>query len=114
MVQSQITDHPTLSAVLNCHKVIFLMNLGVLRGTSVKLCVDPQTRLRFFKYRTVSYSMRGKVEQELDRLQRQGILKPMAFSDWAASLQERWLCVHLGRLLANNKLSSQTGDLPST
>ena len=86
MVQSQITDHPTLSAVLNCHKVIFLMNLGVLRGTSAKLCVDPQTRLRFFKYRTVSYSMRGKVEQELDRLQRQGILKPMAFSDWAAPI----------------------------
>ena len=30
--------------------------------------------------------MRGKVGQELDRLQQQGILKPIAFSDWAASI----------------------------
>ena len=30
--------------------------------------------------------MRGKVEQELDQLQRQGILTPVAFSDWAAPI----------------------------
>ena len=40
MVQSQTIEPPTLSAVLNRHKVIFLMNLGVLRGTSAKLYVD--------------------------------------------------------------------------
>ena len=86
MVQSQTTDAPTLSAVLNHHKVIFSDELGVIRGTSAKLYVDPQTRPRFFKYRTVPYSMRGKVEQELDRLQRQGVLTPVAFSDWAAPI----------------------------
>ena len=69
MVQSQPTDPPTLTAVLNRHKVIFSDELGVIRGTSAKLYVDPQTRPRFFKYRTVPYSMRGMVEQELDRLQ---------------------------------------------
>ena len=30
--------------------------------------------------------MRGKVEQELNRLQRQGVLTPVAFSDWAAPI----------------------------
>ena len=34
MMQSQTTDPPTLSAVLNCHKAIFSDELGVLRGTS--------------------------------------------------------------------------------
>ena len=86
MVQSQTADPPTLTAVLNCHKVIFSDELGVIKGTSAKLYVYPQTRLRFFKYRTVPYSMRGKVEQELDRLQRQGVLTPVAFSDWAAPI----------------------------
>ena len=30
--------------------------------------------------------MREKVEQELDRLQQQGVLTPVAFSDWAAPI----------------------------
>ena len=62
MVQNQTADPPTLSTVLNCHKAIFSDELGVIRGTSAKLYVDLQTRPRFFKYRTVPYSMRGKVE----------------------------------------------------
>ena len=66
MVQSQTADPPTLTAVLNRHKVIFSDELGVIKGTSAKLYVDPQTRTRFYKYSTVPYSMRGKVEQELD------------------------------------------------
>ena len=86
MVQSQTADPPTLTAVLNRHKVIFSDELGVIKGTSAKLYADPQTRPRFFKYRTVPYSMRGKVEQELDQLQRQGVLTPVAFSDWAAPI----------------------------
>ena len=30
--------------------------------------------------------MRGKVEQKLDHLQKQGIIKPVKFSDWATSI----------------------------
>ena len=83
---TQSTNNPTLSAVLAHHKAVFNDELGVIRGTSAKLYVDPQTRPRFFKPRAVPYSMRGKVEQELDRLQKQGIIKPVAFSDWAAPI----------------------------
>lgn len=60
---------PTLSTVLNRYKVVFSDELGVIGGTSAKLLVDLQTRPRYFKYRTVPYSMRGRVEQELERLQ---------------------------------------------
>ena len=83
---TQSTNNPTLSAVLAHHKAVFNDELRVIRGTSAKLYVDPQTRPRFFKPRAVPYSMRGKVEQELDRLQKQGIIKPVAFSDWAAPI----------------------------
>ena len=77
---------PTLSTVLDRHKAVFSDELGVIGGMSAKLFVDPQIRPRFVKYRTVPYSMRGRVQQELERLQQQGILEPVAFSDWAASI----------------------------
>ena len=32
------------------------------------------------------YAMRMKVEAELDRLQEQGIIEPVTFSDWAATI----------------------------
>ena len=80
------TDELTLSAVLTRHKTAFSDELGIIQGTSAKLHVDSQTRPRFFKPRAVPYSMRGKVEQELDRLQKQGIIRPVTFSDWAAPI----------------------------
>ena len=33
---------------------------------------------------TVPYAMRDKVEQELTRLQKQGVIEPVRFADWAA------------------------------
>ena len=80
------TDELTLSAVLTHHKAAFSDELGIIQGTSAKLHVDSQTRPRFFKPRAVPYSMRGKVEQKLDRLQKQGIIRPVTFSDWAAPI----------------------------
>ena len=60
MVQTKATTNTsTMSAVLNHHKAVFSDELGVIRGTSAKLFVDPQTPPRFIKYRTVPYSMRG-------------------------------------------------------
>ena len=76
----------SLSAVLTRHTAVFKDELGRVRGTSAKLHVDTQARPRFFKPRAVPYAMRGKVEQELERLEKQGIIKPVDFSDWAAPI----------------------------
>ena len=64
IVLTQATNNSTLSAVLTHHKAVFNDELGVIKGTSAKLYVDPLT---FFKPRAVPYSMKGKVEQELAR-----------------------------------------------
>lgn len=53
---------------------VFKDELGTLKGTSVKLCVDPTAQPHFFKPRTVPYAMVGKVEAELERLQQAGVL----------------------------------------
>ncbi|KAJ8375620.1 hypothetical protein SKAU_G00062000 [Synaphobranchus kaupii] len=60
--------------------------LGTLWGTTVKLHVDPQATPRFFKPRGVAYAMKGKVEDELDRLQRLEVMHPVQFSAWAAPI----------------------------
>ena len=42
--------------------------------------------LKFYKPRSVPFAMRNLVEKELERLQMQGIIEPVKFSDWAAPI----------------------------
>ena len=62
--------------------------------------------------------MRGKVEQELDRLQKKGIIKPVKFSDWAAPivpvLKKKRLSPHLWRLPTHSKPDSQVDRGPAS
>ena len=72
-----------LHKVLQKHATGFKDELGEVKGTTAKLHVDPQARPRFCKRRTVPYALRGKVERELDRLERDGIIQPVELSEWA-------------------------------
>ena len=72
--------------ILSKYADVFKDELGTLRGTTVKLTVDPNAKPRFCKPRTVPYAMKAKVEAELDRLQRSGVIEPVEFSDWAAPI----------------------------
>ncbi len=54
---------------------VFKDELGTLRGTTVKLCVEPNAIPRFFKPRSVPFAMKHKVEKELERLQQLGIIE---------------------------------------
>ncbi|XP_056118298.1 uncharacterized protein K02A2.6-like [Rhinichthys klamathensis goyatoka] len=65
---------------------VFKDELGTLRGTTVKLCVEPNATPHFFKPRSVPYAMKHKVEKELERLQQLGIIEPIKFSNWAAPI----------------------------
>lgn len=65
---------------------VFKDELGTLRGTTVKLSVDPKAQPRFYKPRPVPYAMRAKVEAELERLQQAGVIEPVEFSNWAAPI----------------------------
>ena len=48
------------------------------------LHVDPQAKPKFFKARTLPYSLKEKVETELERLQSLGIITPVKHSNLAA------------------------------
>ena len=76
----------SLEHILKQHSSVFKDELGTLKGVKAKLYVDPQVQPLFFKARSVPYAMRQKVEQELERLEKQDVITPVKFSDWAAPI----------------------------
>ena len=81
-----MTVPSVLHKVLQKHATVFKDELGEVKGTTAKIHVDPQARPRFCKACTVPYALWGKVEQELDRLERDGIIQHVEFSEWAAPI----------------------------
>ena len=67
----------TLTSVLERYSSVFESGLGTLQGYDAKIYVDPGAH---------PYVMRGKVEEELERLVSEGIIKPVQFADWAAPI----------------------------
>ena len=79
-----MTADTPLARILERHSKIFNDELGTLKGHQAKIYVDPGAQPRFCKARTVPYAMRRLVEEELERLQKEGIIEPVQFADWAA------------------------------
>ena len=65
---------------------VFSDGLGTLKGERVKLYVDESAVPRFHKARPVPYIMKEKIEDELQRLQDDGIIEPVTLSKWAAPI----------------------------
>ena len=60
--------------------------LGCVKDVTVKLEVHDLAKPKFFKPRAVPYSLKEKVEKELDDLQAKGIISPVQSSPWAAPI----------------------------
>ena len=77
----------TLEAVLECFGDVFdEQKLGKLRNFEAKLTTVADSTPRFYKPRALPYALRPKVERELERLEKQGVLVPVQHSDWAAPI----------------------------
>ncbi len=75
-----------LDEILQRRAAVFREGLGTLKGMEVSLHVDQEARPRFFKPRSVLFVLRDKVECELGRLESEGIIEPVQFSQWAAPI----------------------------
>ena len=62
---------------------LFDSELGTLKGETAKIHLDPQAKPVFCRARPVPYAQRNKVEQELERLEKMGIVE---FSEWASPI----------------------------
>ena len=75
-----------LDKVLDKHALLFKGGLGMLTDVKVKLQVDQSVPPMFFKARSISFALKGKVEAELESLEAAGIISPVSHSDWAAPI----------------------------
>ena len=74
----------TLSDVLDRHKTVFDKGLGTIKGFAAEIKLQDGAKPIFCKARPVPYALRQKVEEELDRLEKLGVVKKVERSDWAS------------------------------
>ena len=83
----QITQTPDKwCEVMDRHTEVFKEELGRVQGVKAKIHVDPQAQPRFYRPHNVPYALKGKVENELDRLEKEGVIEKVQSSDWAAPI----------------------------
>ncbi len=100
-----VVQGSSLQSVLQQHQVVFSEGLGKLRGYEAKIQVDPDVKPRFCKARQISYAMKTKLEEELDRLVKEGTLEPVQFANWASPIvpvlkadkSSVWICGDFSR-----------------
>ena len=71
---------------MNDYPNVFSDQLGCLNGAKVHFNVNQESCPKFFKPRPVPLALKDKLEEELDRLVAEGILSPVQFSMWAATI----------------------------
>ena len=75
-----------LQNILDSHAEVFTDELGCMKGVKAKIYVDSEVTPRFCRPRSVPFALRAKVDKELERLERAGVIEPVQFSDWAAPI----------------------------
>ena len=65
---------------------LFKDGLGKLKGVETKLYIDKEAIPRCFKPRSVPFALRAKVDNELQRLEANGVIVPIEHSDWEAPI----------------------------
>ena len=72
--------------MLDKHCSVFNDELVCMKDMKVMLLIDSTAKPKFFKPCSVPFTLRDKVETELQRLESLGIISPVKFSKWAAPI----------------------------
>ncbi|GFR14890.1 uncharacterized protein K02A2.6 [Trichonephila clavata] len=72
-----------LNNLLREYKDIFDDKLGEISNYEAKLKLRPGVKPIFCRVRTVPFALKGRVENEIDRLEREGIIEKVKSSEWA-------------------------------
>ena len=80
------SDNVALNKIISDYKVVFSDELETLKDFQANIPIDPQVTPKYFCARPVLYSLKEKIEHELDRLVKLGIYCPVASSKWAVPI----------------------------
>ena len=73
-----------VESILDTHKNVFQDGLGQINTFEATLQLKEGAIPKFCKARPVPFALKAAVERELDRLESEGILKKVSYSEWAA------------------------------
>ena len=77
---------PGVQTLLQKHESLFSDELGTVQPQKATLHVKPDATPKFFKPCPVPFAIKDAIGQELDRLEKQGIVRKVDSSDWAAPI----------------------------
>ena len=80
------TTQEKLKNLLDTYAEVFEDKLGTFKSAKARITLKEGSQPQFRKARQVPYSLRPKVEEELKRLQSEGILSKVEWSDWATPI----------------------------
>ncbi|XP_062606687.1 uncharacterized protein K02A2.6-like [Saccostrea cucullata] len=75
-----------LKHMLEKHRSVFQSDIGTVKGIEATLNLKPDAKPKFCKARSVPYALKPKVEAELDKLVRDGIITKVDYSEWATPI----------------------------
>ncbi len=68
------------------YESLFDGGLGTVKGVTASLKLKLDAKPKFYKPRPVPYALKDKVSDELQRLEKMGVLEKVEFSDWATPI----------------------------
>ena len=75
-----------LHTTIQSHPSVFQPGLGTIRGITAKLEMKTDAQPKFYKARPVPYALQEAVEAEYNRLESEGIVERVEFSEWATPM----------------------------
>ena len=76
----------SVESLVSEYKEVFKEGLGRLKGVTARIHIEAHATPIFCRARPVPYSLRTKIGEVLDRLERDGIIQQTQFSDWASPI----------------------------
>ena len=75
-----------LKDVLAKHEAVFQSGLGTMKKFKAKLHLKQNSSPKFVKARPVPFAVRPKVEEELNKLEQDGVLEKVTYSEWGSPI----------------------------
>ena len=85
-VSTGIQSGENLDNILKRYPSIFQDGIGSVNNIKATLHLKPDATPKFMKPRPVAYSLKPKIEAELEKLEQQGIIYRVDTSDWATPI----------------------------
>ena len=82
----RVRDTPRPAEVVTRHQALFQKELGEYMGPAAAIVIDPNETQRFCKAGSVSYALRQRVDDQLKKIEAEGILRPVEHATWAAPI----------------------------